>query len=87
MFGPVATRVSFAVLIAMLPARLANAIIILVCVVWAINFLAPFVVTGYTADQQLNLVFMSIVGGALALSRGQHSRSSKDSKDDRSADR
>jgi hypothetical protein len=53
-----------------LPPLLANAVIVLVCIVWAVNFVAGFVIPGYVADQQLNLVFMSIVGGALALSRG-----------------
>lgn len=53
----------------MIPAPLAHFVIVLVCLVWVANFAAPFVVPGYSSDPQLNLVFMSIVGGALALSR------------------
>lgn len=53
----------------MIPAGLANFVVVLVSVVWLANFVAPFLVPGYTSDPQLNLVFMSIVGGALALSR------------------
>lgn len=55
----------------MIPGPLAHAVIVLVCVVWAANFAAPFVLPTYVSDPQLNLVFMSIVGGALALSRGR----------------
>lgn len=53
----------------MLPRPLATAIIVLVSLVWAANFIAQFVVEGYHADVTLNGVFMAIVGGALALSR------------------
>ncbi|MBB5159907.1 hypothetical protein [Saccharopolyspora phatthalungensis] len=55
----------------MLPTGLAQAVVVLVCAVWAANFVAPFFVPGYVSDPQLNLVFMSIVGGALALSRSR----------------
>lgn len=51
----------------MLPPSLANAVIVLVALVWAVNFFAPLVHPTYSGDPQLNLVFMSIVGGALAL--------------------
>lgn len=51
----------------MLPKALANVVVVLVSVVWAVNFAAPLFVANYTADPQLNLVFMTIVGGALAL--------------------
>jgi hypothetical protein len=53
----------------MLPRPLATAIIVLVSLVWAANFIAQFIVDGYHADVTLNGVFMAIVGGALALSR------------------
>lgn len=53
----------------MIPGPLAHGVIILVCLVWAVNFAAPFVIQSYVSDPQLNVVFMSIVGGALALSR------------------
>lgn len=66
----------------MITARLADVIVILVCLVWAANFLLPFV-SSYQSDPQLNLVFMSIVGGALALSRERQRRHCK--KDDDTA--
>lgn len=53
----------------MIPGPLAHFVIVLVCIVWAANFAAPFFLPAYVSDPQLNLVFMSIVGGALALSR------------------
>lgn len=55
----------------MIPAPLAHFVIVLVCIVWVANFAAPFFLPTYTSDPQLNLVFMSIVGGALALTRGR----------------
>lgn len=53
----------------MLPRGLATAIIVLVSLVWLTNFVAQFVVAGYSPDVTLNGIFMAIVGGALALSR------------------
>jgi hypothetical protein len=53
----------------MLPRPLASAIIVLVSLVWAANFIAQFIVDNYHPDVTLNGVFMAIVGGALALSR------------------
>jgi hypothetical protein len=53
----------------MLPKPLASAIIILVSVIWALNFFMQFLVTTYHPDITLNGIFMGIVGGALALSR------------------
>lgn len=50
-----------------LPAPLANAIVILVSLVWAGNFLASVFLPDYRGDSALNFVFMTIVGGALAL--------------------
>jgi hypothetical protein len=52
-----------------LPRPLASAIIVLVSVIWAANFIAQFIVENYRPDVTLNGVFMAIVGGALALSR------------------
>lgn len=54
----------------MIPRPLANAIVILVSLVWASNFVAALFVPGYSPDNTLNFVFMTIVGGALALKRG-----------------
>lgn len=51
----------------MLPPWLAHTIILVVTVVWLVNFIAGLVSTTYVGDTQLNLVFMSIVGGAVAL--------------------
>lgn len=53
----------------MLSRPLASAIIVLVSLVWAANFVAQFVIPEYKPDVTLNGVFMAIVGGALALSR------------------
>lgn len=50
-----------------IPAPLANAIIVLVSLVWAGNFLASVFLPGYEPDATINFVFMTIVGGALAL--------------------
>lgn len=61
----------------MLPKSLATVIIIVVTVVWAVNFAAQFVVAEYSPDVAINGIFMAIVGGALALSR----RDKADGKD------
>lgn len=53
----------------MLPKPLAAAIIIIVTVVWAANFVAQFIVDSYEPDVAINGIFMAVVGGALALSR------------------
>lgn len=53
-----------------IPAALANAIIVLVTLVWAGNFAAGLFVPDYRSDPSLNFVFMTIVGGALALRSG-----------------
>lgn len=53
----------------MISKPLATAIIIIVTVVWAVNFAAQFFVTDYDPDVSINGIFMAIVGGALALSR------------------
>jgi hypothetical protein len=50
-----------------IPAILANFVIVLVCLVWAGNFVASLVLPEYRSDSSLNFVFMTIVGGALAL--------------------
>jgi hypothetical protein len=53
-----------------IPKPLATVIIVLVTVVWAVNFAAQFIVAEYKPDVAINGIFMAIVGGALALSRG-----------------
>jgi hypothetical protein len=52
-----------------MPKTLANSIVILVSIVWAGNFVASVLLPGYTTDSTLNFVFMTVVGGALALKR------------------
>lgn len=58
----------------MLPPALAHSVIVLVTLVWLGNIVAPLLISSYTADPQLNLVFMSVVGGALALRDRPHGR-------------
>lgn len=50
-----------------MPKGLANAIVVLVSIVWAGNFAASFLVADYQPDGVIHFVFMSIVGGAMAL--------------------
>lgn len=54
-----------------IPAPLANAIVVLVSLVWAGNFLASVFLPGYSSDATINFVFMTIVGGMLALRSGE----------------
>lgn len=63
----------------MLPKSLANAIVILVTVVWAANFVIQFIVTTYKPDPLIHTAFMAIVGAAFAFSRKD--KSDKDGKD------
>lgn len=51
----------------MLNERVANAIIIVVTIVWAVNFAARFVVAEYQPQESINAIFMAIVGGVFAL--------------------
>lgn len=54
----------------LLPKRLAQAIIVLVSVVWTANFSLQFVpALDWHPDASINGIFMAVVGGALALSR------------------
>jgi len=72
----------------MLPRPLASAIIVLVSVIWAANFVLQFIVSEYHPDVTINGIFMAVVGGALALSRKDSGHggggSSKTNKDDES---
>lgn len=56
----------------MLSPAVANSVIVLVSLVWLANLIAPLFVASYSGDPQLNLVFMSVVGGALALREHPH---------------
>ena len=51
----------------MIPRPMANAIIVLVSIVWAANFFLQFIVPSYEPDITLNGVFMAVVGVALGL--------------------
>lgn len=54
----------------MIPKPLANVIVVIVTVVWAGNFFASVFLPDYRGDPILNLVFMAIVGSAIALKQG-----------------
>lgn len=56
----------------MINKRLGNVVIVLICVIWAANFGAQFIVADYKPDPTINMIFMGIVGGLFAL---QHRRS------------
>lgn len=47
--------------------RTRTIIIGVVTTIWAINFLAGLVVTGYEPSESINGIFMAIVGGLFAL--------------------
>lgn len=58
----------------MIDRRIANAVIITVTVVWVISFAVSIVVPSYRADPQINVIFMGIVGGSLALKGARRQR-------------
>lgn len=62
----------------MINKRLGNVVIVLICVIWAANFGAQFVVSDYKPDPTINMIFMGIVGGLFAL---QHRKSNGNSED------
>ena len=47
-------------------ARASTAVIIIVAVVWAINFTAPVFIPGYKPSPELNVAFMAVVATTLA---------------------
>lgn len=51
----------------MITPRIANAVIIVITIVWVCQFVVSIVVSEYRADPQIHVIFMSIVGGSLAL--------------------
>jgi hypothetical protein len=53
----------------LIPRPLAYGIMGLVTLVWAVNFAAQFFVEGYSSDPLVHGVFMTIVGGAMALAK------------------
>lgn len=54
----------------MLPPRLTAAVVVVVTGVWLASFILAATYEHYQPDPQVNLIFMGIVGGALAL-KGQ----------------
>lgn len=63
----------------MIDKRVANIIVVIVTLAWSANFGAPFFLDTYKPDAAVHGVFMAIVGGTLALSRG----SKGDDRDER----
>jgi hypothetical protein len=54
----------------MLNDRLANRIIVLVTIIWAVNFLVGALPQfGFRTNSQINFIFMTIVGGAFLSKR------------------
>lgn len=51
----------------MIPKALANAIIVLVSIAFAMNFGAVFIVPGWRPDPYIYGIFMTVVGGSFAL--------------------
>lgn len=51
----------------MISPRIANAVIIIVTLVWVSSFVLSIIVPEYRADPQINVIFMGLVGGSLAL--------------------
>lgn len=54
----------------MIPRSLATIIVALTTIVWLANFFAPFVIKDFKPDPAINGIYLAIIGGALALSRG-----------------
>jgi hypothetical protein len=46
---------------------LANFVIIIVTIVWVTSFVVSLASASYHPDPQINVIFMAIVGGAMAL--------------------
>lgn len=65
----------------MISPKLRNWIAGCVCVIWAMNFIAALIPQlNYKADPTVHVVFMGIVGGAFALSRGEKQQEELDKK-------
>lgn len=67
----------------MISPKLRNWIAGCVAVVWALNFIATLIPQmDYKADPAIHAVFMAIVGGAFALSRGDKAQEQIDKNKD-----
>lgn len=42
--------------------KLTSVVVLIVAIVWAINFMAPLVIKEYKPAPELNLAFMAIIG-------------------------
>lgn len=58
--------------------RFANGIIVVVTVVWVVNFFARFIVPGYQPSEAINAIFMAIVGSVFALKGRRRGRGDDD---------
>lgn len=67
----------------MISPRLRTTIVVVVTVVWAVNFGAGLIPgLGYETDPTIHAVFMAIVGGAIALGRNDKHNGDRATKDD-----
>jgi hypothetical protein len=51
----------------MVTPRIANAVIVVVTIVWVCSFVISIFIPEYRGDPQIHVIFMGIVGGSLAL--------------------
>lgn len=56
----------------MLSPRLANIIAVVVTAVWVASFVVSLFSVSYKPDPQINVVFMAVVGAAMALKGGRN---------------
>lgn len=66
----------------MIPKSLASGIIVVVTIVWVANFALPLINPNWHSDPVLHGVFMSLITGALALSK-KGDTSGKDKGEDK----
>lgn len=70
----------------LLPRRLAAGVVVVVSVVWVVNFAAQFFLPDYKPDMSINGIFSAVVGGALLLSRKGRDDGKGDDSDDGGVD-
>jgi hypothetical protein len=59
--------------------RMLNFIIVVVTLVWTVNFMVAFLPGDrYQSDQAINAIFAGIVGGCVAIKRGQRGKGGDD---------
>lgn len=65
----------------MLSPKLANIIAVIVTAVWVASFVVSLFSVSYKPDPQINVVFMAVVGAAMALKGSQkHTNGNGDTK-------